>query len=88
MAQLTVDEIQSRMGDIWTELVRVRPAPDADFFELGGGSMELIMLIGAVEQQFGAALSIDELFADTFTFDDSVRGVAQALASAPPGAVR
>jgi acyl carrier protein len=88
MSQLTMDEIQSRMGDIWAELVHVRPAADADFFELGGGSMELITLIGAVEQRFGAALSIDELFADTFTFGDSVRGVAKALESVPPGAVR
>ena len=81
MPQPTLDQVRTAMADIWTDLVHCHPSDDNDFFELGGGSMELVTLMMNVQERFGVALSIDELFADTFTCGASVRGVAEALAT-------
>ncbi len=87
MPRLSTDDVRTAMADIWAGLVGHHPVDDNDFFELGGGSMELVMLMMAIDERFGVALSIDELFVDTFTFGDCVRNVARALEPAA-GAAR
>ncbi|WP_265547473.1 acyl carrier protein [Streptomyces drozdowiczii] len=57
----------------------VRPRDKDDFFGLGGGSMELVMLLMAVEDRLGVNMSMDELFTDEFTFGASVAAVTRAL---------
>jgi acyl carrier protein len=79
MPRHSADDVRTAMADIWAGLVGQRPVDDNDFFELGGGSMELVMLMMTVDERFGVALSIDELFVETFTFGDCVRNVTRAL---------
>lgn len=87
MTPTTTAEVRSELGDIWAEVVHTRPQDENDFFELGGGSMELIMLLIAVQERFGIGMSVDEFFIDGFTFGRCVDGVTRALGlGSGPGA--
>jgi acyl carrier protein len=79
MAQLTTDEVRTTLSDIWVQVVHKRPQDENDFFELGGGSMELIQLMIAVQERFGIGMSVDEFFIDGFTFGRCVSAVTSAL---------
>jgi acyl carrier protein len=61
-----------------------------DFFELGGNSLTMVRLLLAVEDRFGIDMSVEEFFAESFTFGAGVHAVASALgltddATAPTG---
>lgn len=78
-ARLSAEEVRAALGDVWSDAVGVRPRDEDDFFGLGGGSMELVMLLMAVEDRLGVNMSMDELFTDEFTFGASVAAVTRAL---------
>ncbi|MCW5671590.1 MAG: SDR family NAD(P)-dependent oxidoreductase [Hydrogenophaga sp.] len=56
-------EIEGRIGAIWSELLGVDDIGlDDDFFALGGHSLMATRIIARIEEQFGARLSLRDLF--------------------------
>ena len=54
--------LETRLAEIWTELLGVHPVGRSDdFFDLGGSSFLAIRLLDRVHQVFGAQLGIDAL---------------------------
>jgi acyl carrier protein len=76
--QLTQDEARAGLAEIWTATLGAEPRDDDDFFDAGGGSMELIMMMVAIQERFDVRLSVDELFADDFTFGAGLNGIVRA----------
>ena len=60
MTQLTVADVRSVLGDVWFDVLSVRPDDDSDFFDLGGSSMQLVMMMLSVDERLGVSLSIDD----------------------------
>ena len=59
---LTATEVL--LAGIWQELLGMPiTRPDADFFQLGGGSLQAVRLLGQLTTQFGTEMSLDWLFA-------------------------
>jgi acyl carrier protein len=75
---VTDDEVRAGLTDIWTGMLGTEPRDDDDFFGSGGSSMELVMLMVAIQDRFGISLSIDELFTDSFTFGTGVNSIVRA----------
>lgn len=60
---LAPSEIEARIGAIWTDLLGVEDIGlDDDFFALGGHSLLATRIIARIEEQFGARLSLRDLF--------------------------
>lgn len=60
---LAPSEIEARIGEIWTDLLGVESIGlDDDFFSLGGHSLLATRIIARIEEQFGARLSLRDLF--------------------------
>ena len=58
--------LETRLAELWTELLGVHPVGlHDDFFELGGSSLLAIRLIDRVHEVFGAQLGIDALMSGT-----------------------
>jgi hypothetical protein len=65
-AVLVMNPAQRRVADIWRKLLRVKRVGLHDnFFDLGGQSMLIVRLHGALEREFGSGLSLIELFQQT-----------------------
>lgn len=88
MSQLTTDEVRTALADIWAETVHVRPQDDDDFFTLGGGSMEMIMMLVTVQDRFAIDIPVEGFFAEDFTFGRCVSAVTRALDTTPGGPAR
>ena len=57
--------LETRLAEIWTDLLEVHPIGRFDdFFELGGSSFLAIRLIDRIHQVFGAPLGIDALMSE------------------------
>jgi acyl carrier protein len=72
-------EVASRLRTIWAELLHQTPDDDDDFFEQGGTSLTMVRLLLAAEDEFGLEMSVEELFAESFTFGGAVRSTVRAL---------
>ena len=56
-------ETEARIAAIWKEVLRVDQVGKYDnFFDLGGHSLRLIKVQGALEQEFGRKIAVVELF--------------------------
>jgi acyl carrier protein len=56
--------VQKQLGQVWEELLEVRPIGIRDnFFELGGHSLLAVQLIYRIEQIWGRKISTDTLLA-------------------------
>jgi len=63
LQSLAPNEIEARIGAIWSELLGVDDIGlDDDFFALGGHSLMATRIIARIEEQFGARLSLRDLF--------------------------
>jgi acyl carrier protein len=78
--QPTDQQVSETLSRIWTEVLRVVPEYDDDFFELGGDSLAMVNVLFLVEERFGTELSVEELFAESFTFGAGISAITQALA--------
>jgi acyl carrier protein len=78
---LAPNEIEARIGAIWSELLGVDDiALDDDFFALGGHSLMATRIIARIEEQFGARLSLRDLFEGPSIRQLAQKVVAQAAA--------
>ncbi|MGE4552643.1 MAG: alpha/beta fold hydrolase [Desulfovibrionaceae bacterium] len=56
---------ERRLAPIWAELLKLaRVDAEADFFEQGGHSVLAVRLVGRIEEETGARLPLDRLFAE------------------------
>ncbi|KUL24635.1 thioester reductase domain-containing protein [Streptomyces regalis] len=67
-------------------------APDADFFDAGGTSVNAVELVSALEEELGVSVDLDEVFADARPISLARRalestGSAAAVAAVPEAAV-
>ncbi len=77
---LAPSEIEARIGEIWTDLLGVESIGlDDDFFSLGGHSLLATRIIARMEEQFGARLSLRDLFEGP-----SIRQLAEKVLSRSP----
>lgn len=78
---LAPNEIEARIGAIWSELLGVDDIGlDDDFFALGGHSLMATRIIARIEEQFGARLSLRDLFEGPSIRQLAQKVVAQAAA--------
>ncbi|MEC0696474.1 surfactin non-ribosomal peptide synthetase SrfAA [Bacillus atrophaeus] len=72
------NETEQKVADIWTEVLQVEQVGVYDqFFEIGGHSLAGMKLLALIHQEFGAELTLKELFQSP-----TVEGLAQAIVSA------
>lgn len=66
-----LDDIESRLAVIWSELLQ-RPGIKAsdNFFDLGGHSLLAVLLIMRVRETFGVELPIDDVYSGTLTLGE------------------
>ncbi|MFE5502705.1 acyl carrier protein [Amycolatopsis japonica] len=76
---MTSEQIDERLGALWTRFLGMAPAgPQDDFLELGGTSVLVIRFLAAVETDFGVRIRVEDFLRDS-TFGATARAV-----SAPP----
>lgn len=72
--------LYSEVAQLWTELLN--PAtpiePHTDFFELGGDSLAIMVMLFQVEERFGVAIPQWQL-----SKNPTLKGFCELLASAP-----
>ncbi|MGH3715382.1 MAG: acyl carrier protein [Micromonosporaceae bacterium] len=76
------DEIRREIRTIWSEVLGVPDPAAGTFFELGGHSIAAFQILAKVEDRYGVALEVDELFEDP-TADGFAEVVAAQTGSAP-----
>ncbi|MFJ5535311.1 acyl carrier protein [Streptomyces sp. NPDC093261] len=55
--------IQQKIGKIWEDALKLdHISPDDDFFALGGHSLVMAEIQGAITQELGIEVPMDELF--------------------------
>lgn len=58
-----VSELHKQLADIWSEAFGYRKIGiDDDFFELGGNSLKMLMLIARIQKKLSASVSVDFFF--------------------------
>jgi len=66
----------------WREILGVETVGQADdFFELGGSSLAVVMLLTAIEEELGVVLELEDLFIAT-TLDEQMAVVEAARLAA------
>ena len=59
------NDLQQQLVDIWEDLFKLHPiGVTDDFFELGGNSLQMIMLLARVEEKLGKRVPMADLFAE------------------------
>lgn len=80
---LAPSEIEARIGAIWADLLGVDDIGlDDDFFALGGHSLMATRIIARIEEQFGARLSLRDLFEGPSIRQLAAKVVAQGASGA------
>jgi amino acid adenylation domain-containing protein len=67
-------DTERTMAQIWAQILKVDPAvvsAELGFFEMGGHSISLMLLLSSIQSQFGVSLGVREAFKDP-----SVKGLA------------
>jgi amino acid adenylation domain-containing protein len=78
-------ETETILAGIWAELLKVeRVGRYANFFELGGHSLLGVRMASRVQQRFGVAVTIGDLFARPVLADLAASLKSDALAARPP----
>ncbi|MGH3737824.1 MAG: acyl carrier protein [Micromonosporaceae bacterium] len=75
------DDIRGAVRTIWAQVLGVPRTGDATFFTLGGHSIAAFQILAKIEDRYGVALEVDELFDDP-TADQFADTVSTALSAA------
>ena len=70
-SQAPMSEVERRLAAIWAELLN-RPitSREDNFFDLGGHSLLVVLLILRVRETFGVELLIDDVYSGSLTLAD------------------
>jgi len=64
--ELIMDPVQKRVAEIWRRILKInRVSLHDNFFDVGGHSMLVVKLHGALRREFGSDLTLVELFQQT-----------------------
>src|SRR5262249_12341966 len=64
--ELIMDPVQKRVAEIWRRILKIsRVSLHDNFFDVGGHSMLVVKLHGALRREFGSDLALIELFQQT-----------------------
>jgi acyl carrier protein len=76
----------SRLNALFLDQLSIEvPGPDTDLIETGMlDSMKLVELLVLIEQEFGIRIELEQIEIDDLR---SVRGIADMIGNAPPGAI-
>lgn len=74
MDHAITDTVSARLQTIWASVLKQEIAADANFFEMGGNSIQLISMLLHVNQSFGLEVSLDE-----FAREASIMHLAQCI---------
>lgn len=89
---MTGDEgvaLKEKLRNIWQTVLAQDSIDDGDdFFDLGGDSLAMVYLMTEIDENFGAELDVEELFAFGFSFDECARAVESALGTRPVSPAR
>ena len=65
-AELLMNPVQRRVADIWRKILKInRVSLHDNFFDVGGHSMLIVKLHGALQREFDSDLTLMELFQQT-----------------------
>ena len=78
-----LDEIESALAKIWSELLRVdRVSREDNFFELGGDSILAVRLLSEIRRRLGCDLEPNIFFSGTLTVADLAKAIESNSAPA------
>ncbi|MFC4159110.1 amino acid adenylation domain-containing protein [Chitinimonas lacunae] len=74
-------ELETALAQLWAEALALdRVSVESQFLHIGGNSLRAIGLLGRINRQFGASLTLRDFFED-----GTVRALARRLAASQPG---
>lgn len=77
-------KMEAALADLWRNVLkRGEVSLDANFFDFGGSSLDLLALHAKIQQQFDPSISMTELFENT-----TIRALARRLERAEAGGLR
>ena len=76
-------EMEEQLIGIWSEVLKIdkdRISVNANFFELGGNSMDIVKLNNKIREQFNVAISVADMFRMP-----TITSIRQILVKGDPG---
>jgi acyl carrier protein len=74
-----MNEVETKLARIWSELLDRRSISATDnFFDIGGHSLLAVLLLLRIREAFGVELSIDQVYSGTLTLADLANRVEAA----------
>jgi FkbH-like protein len=71
---------ETRLGRIWQELLGPRVlSGESSFFQLGGHSLKVVLLLIRIEEEFGVALGIEDVYAAGMTLERLARRIDEMV---------
>jgi FkbH-like protein len=71
---------ETRLGRIWQELLGPQAlSGESSFFQLGGHSLKVVLLLIRIEEEFGAALGIEDVYAAEMTLERLARRIDEMV---------
>ncbi len=71
---------ETRLAAIWTDLLRAGPVlGESNFFDLGGHSLMVVLLLMRVQEEFGISLGIDDVYAADVTLEKMARRIDELV---------
>ncbi|HBY63601.1 MAG TPA: hypothetical protein DEH78_27565 [Solibacterales bacterium] len=68
-------EIERRLAAIWSELLEKPVRREDNFFDLGGHSLLVVLLIMRIKEEFSVALPVDDVYSGSLTLEDLARTI-------------
>jgi len=79
MARSTIAAVQRTLEDIWCEVLKLEALPEgADFFQLGGASLEAIVVTAKASRALGVKVPV-RLIMSTPALSDYALGVVEIM---------
>ncbi len=71
---------ESRLAAIWGDLLKAETVKgESSFFDLGGHSLTVVLLLMSVQEEFGIALGIDDVYAADVTLEKMARRIDELV---------
>ena len=71
---------ESRLAAIWRDLLKTETVKgESSFFDLGGHSLTVVLLLMRVQEEFGVALGIDDVYAADVTLEKMARRIDELV---------